>query len=126
MDFGFYQSLSRALMMHSDGLAHVKQTLHSDISALEKALPLLDSKNDREQFLKRHNTAFKVPAKFEPKPVRRDETEGSLITHKVVLDDMEHRRGILHDRWAIVSHSFKKQSSGLKREHFFLNKIAFG
>ena len=92
MDFGFHQSLSRALMMHSDGLDHVKQTLHSDISALEKSLASLDSKNDKQQFLERNITAFKVPAKFEPKPVRRDETEGPLFTHKVTLDKLEQRK----------------------------------
>ena len=100
MDFGFHQSLSRALMMHSDGLDHVKQTLHSDISALEKSLASLDSKNDKQQFLERNITAFKVPAKFEPKPVRRDETEGPLFTHKVTLDKLEQRKAALHDRYA--------------------------
>jgi len=98
MDFGFHQSLYRTVMMHSDGLDHVKQSLHTDMSALEKTLATLDSKNDKQQFLKRHTTAFKVPPKFEPKPVRRDETESPVVVNKDVLVELNQRRGNMKER----------------------------
>ena len=68
------------------------------MSALEKTLATLDSKNDKQQFLKRHTTAFKVPPKFEPKPVRRDETESPVVVNKDVLVELNQRRGNMKER----------------------------
>ena len=100
MDFGFHESLKRAVMMHSDGLEHVRESLQTDISGLGKTMNGLDSRNDKQQFLMKNNAAFKVPPKFEERKVRRDETEnGPIYTHKGILDELHHRRGILKDRY---------------------------
>jgi len=73
MDFGFHQSLHRAVMMHSNGLDHIRRSLQQEIDGLSKGLSGLDSRLDKQKFFEYNNTAFMVPKKFEYSPVRRDE-----------------------------------------------------
>ena len=73
MDFGFHQSLNRAVMMHSNGLDQVRRSLQQEIDALNKSLAGLDSRLDKQKFFEYNNTAFMIPKKFEYSPVRRDE-----------------------------------------------------
>ena len=73
MDFGFHQSLNRAVMMHSNGLDQVRRSLQQEIDALNKSLGGLDSRLDKQKFFEYNNTAFMIPKKFEYSPVRRDE-----------------------------------------------------
>ena len=44
MDFGFHQSLYRAVMMHSSGLDQIRRSLLQDNDQLDKALSGLDSR----------------------------------------------------------------------------------
>lgn len=44
MDFGFHQSLYRAVMMHSSGLDQIKRSIHNDIDTLDKSLSGLESR----------------------------------------------------------------------------------
>ena len=85
-------------MMHSDALEHVKTTLQQDIYGLEKSLVSLDSRHDKQKFFEVNNAAFMIPKKFEYTPVRRDETE--TLTQKSVLEELESRKGMLHERLA--------------------------
>ena len=73
MDFGFHQSLYRAMMMHSSGLDQVRRSLQVDIDSVGKALSGLDSRLDKQRFFEYNNAAFMIPKKFEYNPVRRDE-----------------------------------------------------
>ena len=73
MDFGFHQSLNRAVMMHSNGLDQVRRSLQQEIDALNKSLGGLDSRLDKQKFFEYNNTAFMIPKKFEYSPVRREE-----------------------------------------------------
>ena len=83
MDFGFHQSLNRAVMMHSNGLDQVRRSLQQEIDALNKSLGGLDSRLDKQKFFEYNNTAFMIPKKFEYSPIRRDETE---LVQKPVLE----------------------------------------
>ena len=73
MDFGFHQSLSRAVMMHQSGMDQRRRSLQQDIDNLNKALSTLDSRLDKQRFIENNNTTFMIPKKFEYAPVRRDE-----------------------------------------------------
>ena len=75
MDFGFHQSLYRAMMMHSSGLDQVRRSLQVDIDSVGKALSGLDSRLDKQRFFEYNNAAFMIPKKFEYNPVRRDEVK---------------------------------------------------
>ena len=75
MDFGFHQSLYRAIMMHSSGLDQIRRSLQIDIDAVGKTLVGLDSRLDKQRFFEYNNAAFMIPKKFEYTPVRRDEVK---------------------------------------------------
>ena len=78
MDFGFHQSLYRAIMMHSSGLDQIRRSLQIDIDAVGKTLVGLDSRLDKQRFFEYNNAAFMIPKKFEYTPVRRDEVKKSI------------------------------------------------
>ena len=44
MDYGFHQSLSRAMMMRSDALKQTRKSEQQDIDLMEKVLGALDSR----------------------------------------------------------------------------------
>ena len=96
MDFGFHQSVHRAIMMHSDAINNVKKSLQQDIYGLEKSLNGLDSRLDKQRFFESNNSAFMIPKKFDYNPVRRDETE--TLTQKTVLEELGSRKGKLQER----------------------------
>ena len=73
MDFGFHQSLSRAVMMHVSGMDQRRRSLQHDIDHLNKGLSALDSRLDKQRFIEFNNNTFMIPKKFEYTPVRRDE-----------------------------------------------------
>ena len=78
MDFGFHQSLYRAIMMHSSGLDQIRRSLQIDIDAVGKTLVGLDSRLDKQRFFEYNNAAFMIPKKFEYTPVRRDEVKNPM------------------------------------------------
>ncbi len=90
MDFGFHQSLARAILMHVSGLEQRKRHVQQDVDALNKALGGMDSRLDKQKFIEANNTTFMIPKKFEYTPVRRDETE--TLVQKSVLDELEIRK----------------------------------
>lgn len=49
MDFGFHQSLSRAILMHVSGMDQRRRSLQQDIDQLHKSLAALDSREDEEK-----------------------------------------------------------------------------
>ena len=73
MDFGFHQSLTRAVMSHSSGIEQVKRSLQTQIDQLGKSLAAIDSRLDKQKFIESNNITFMIPKKFEYSPVRRDE-----------------------------------------------------
>ena len=77
MDFGFHQSLSRAVMMHVSGLDQRRRSLQKDSDQLGKALAGLDSRLDKQKFIELNNNTFMIPKKFEYTPARRDEVSWS-------------------------------------------------
>ena len=87
MDFGFHQSLNRAVMMHSNGLDQIRRSLQQEIDALSKSLGGLDSRLDKQKFFEYNNTAFMIPKKFEYSPVRRDEVK-SLVNYHFALNEI--------------------------------------
>ena len=93
MDFGFHQSLNRAVMMHSNGLDQVRRSLQQEIDALSKSLAGLDSRLDKQKFFEYNNTAFMIPKKFEYSPVRRDEVSTTQCVfynmHKIIFEKKE-------------------------------------
>ena len=101
MDFGFHQSLNRAVMMHSNGLDQIRRSLQQEIDALSKSLGGLDSRLDKQKFFEYNNTAFMIPKKFEYSPVRRDESES--LVQKPMLDELEMRKQKLKDRIASLN-----------------------
>jgi SLIT-ROBO Rho GTPase activating protein len=100
MDFGFHQSLYRAVMMHSSGLDQLRRSLQLDVEGLNKNLGSLDSRLDKQRFFEANNSSFMIPKKFEYNPVRRDETE--TLVHKSVLDELEVRKRKLQERLATL------------------------
>merc|ERR1711976_48971 len=58
MDFGFHQSLYRAVMMHSSGLDQIRRSLLQDNDQLDKALSGLDSRLDKQRFFEVNNATF--------------------------------------------------------------------
>jgi len=95
MDFGFHQSLGRAMMMRSSALEQVRRSLQQDIDAMNKVLGSLDSRLDKKNFLEKYDQAFMIPKKFEYQPVRRDETE---LVQKPVIEELESRKRKLAER----------------------------
>merc|ERR1719341_2927463 len=95
MDYGFHQSLSRAMMMRSDALKQTRKSEQQDIDLMEKVLGALDSRLDKKRFLERNESAFMIPKKFEYLPIRRDETE---LVQKPVLEELESRKRKLAER----------------------------
>merc|ERR1719264_1601263 len=95
MDYGFHQSLSRAMMMRSDALKQTRKSEQQDIDLMEKVLGALDSRLDKKMFLEKNEAAFMIPKKFEYMPVRRDETE---LVQKPVLEELESRKRKLAER----------------------------
>jgi SLIT-ROBO Rho GTPase activating protein len=90
MDFGFHQSLTRAIMMHVSGMEQKKRHVQQDVDALNKTLSGLDSRLDKQRFIESNNTTFMIPKKFEYTPVRRDESE--TLVQKTILDELEIRK----------------------------------
>ena len=100
MDFGFHQSLYRAVMMHSSGTEQLRRSLQTDIDSLDKFLSGMDSRLDKQRFFENNNASFMIPKKFEYTPVRRDETE--TIMQKSVMDELEVRKQKLKERLATL------------------------
>ena len=100
MDFGFHQSLFRAVMMHSSGLDQLRRSLQQDMDGLGKSLAGLDSRLDKQRFFENNNASFMIPKKFEYNPVRRDESES--LVHKSIQDDLEVRKSKLQERLATL------------------------
>lgn len=121
MDFGFHQSLTRAVMMHVSGMDQVRRSLQQDIDNLNRNLAGLDSRLDKQRFIEANNTTFMIPKKFEYSPVRRDEVrpywelaqddevdvivlmillfvQSEYVVQKVVLDELESRKQKLVER----------------------------
>jgi SLIT-ROBO Rho GTPase activating protein len=100
MDFGFHQSLFRAVMMHSSGLDQIRRSLQQDIASLDKGLGGLDSRLDKQRFFEFNTAAFMIPKKFEYSPVRRDESE--TLVQKSIMDELESRKKKLKERLATL------------------------
>merc|ERR1719510_747743 len=100
MDYGFHQSLYRAVMMHSSGLDQIRRSLQMDNDALDKTLAGLDSRLDKQRFFESNNATFMIPKKFEYNPVRRDESES--LVQKSVMDELEARKQKLKERLATL------------------------
>jgi SLIT-ROBO Rho GTPase activating protein len=79
MDFGFHQSLHRAIMMHSTGQDQIRRSLQNDIDGLTKALSGLDSRLDKQRFVENNNAAFMIPKKFEFNSVSRNEVLKTVL-----------------------------------------------
>ena len=99
-----FQSLYRAVMMHSSGLDQLRRSLQLDVEGLNKNLGSLDSRLDKQRFFEANNSSFMIPKKFEYNPVRRDETE--TLVHKSVLDELEVRKRKLQERLATLKGRF--------------------
>ncbi len=100
MDFGFHQSLYRAVMMHSSGLDQMRRSTKADLDQLSKSLSSLDSRLDKQRFFESNNAVFSVPKKFEYTPVRRDETE--TMDQKPIKEELEVRKQKLKERLATL------------------------
>lgn len=96
MDFGFHQSLNRAVMMHSSALEQIRRSIQQDIDQLNRTLASLDSRLDKQRFIEANNATFMIPKKFEYTPVRRDESE--TLVQKCILEDLEMRKTKLKER----------------------------
>lgn len=81
MDFGLHNSLARALLTHQSGQECFKRTLQTGIDDLQKTITNLDSRLDKQKFLKYNNAAFMLPKKFEFQGHKGDEvcTPDTLI-----------------------------------------------
>ena len=60
-----FQSLYRAVMMHSSGLDQLRRSLQLDVEGLNKNLGSLDSRLDKQRFFEANNSSFMIPKKFE-------------------------------------------------------------
>eukprot|EP00096_Caligus_rogercresseyi_P000876 TRINITY_DN1143_c0_g1_i7.p1 TRINITY_DN1143_c0_g1~~TRINITY_DN1143_c0_g1_i7.p1 ORF type:complete len:1149 (+),score=380.76 TRINITY_DN1143_c0_g1_i7:406-3852(+) len=95
MDFGFHQSLNRALLMHSSGLEQKRRSLQIEIDAFHKSLSLLDSRLDKQRYFESKNATFMIPKKFEFNPSSKDK---STEFDKNLLDDLRARKTRIKER----------------------------
>jgi SLIT-ROBO Rho GTPase activating protein len=79
MDFGFHQSLTRAILAHVSSMDQRRRSLQYSIDQTNKALAMLDSRLDKQKFIEANNTTFMIPKKFEYAPVRRDEVNMTIL-----------------------------------------------
>ncbi|XP_040563935.1 SLIT-ROBO Rho GTPase-activating protein 1 isoform X2 [Lepeophtheirus salmonis] len=93
MDFGFHQSLNRAVMMHSSGLEQKRRSLQNEIDSLNKSLSVLDSRLDKQRYFESKNATFMIPKKFEFNPSSKD---------KNLLDDLRARKSRIKERLTSV------------------------
>jgi len=96
MDFGFHQSLTRAVLTHVSAMDQRRRSLQTSIDATNRALASLESRLDKQRFIEANNNVFMIPKKFEYAPVRRDESE--TVSQKMILDELESRKGKLAER----------------------------
>lgn len=73
MDFGFHSSIARALLTHVSAQECVRRSLQGGIDDLNKTITNLDSRLDKQRFLKHNNAAFMLPKKFEFQGHKGDE-----------------------------------------------------
>uniref|UniRef100_A0A6A7FXW2 SLIT-ROBO Rho GTPase-activating protein 1-like n=3 Tax=Hirondellea gigas TaxID=1518452 RepID=A0A6A7FXW2_9CRUS len=90
MDFGLHNSLARALLTHQSGQECFKRSLQSGIDDLQKTITNLDSRLDKQRFLKNNNAAFMLPKKFEFQGHKGDEVCQVQVTREV-QEDIEKR-----------------------------------
>ena len=73
MDFGLHNCLARSLLTHQSGQECFKRSLQTGIDELQKTITNLDSRLDKQRFLKYNNAAFMLPKKFEFQGHKGDE-----------------------------------------------------
>jgi len=95
MDFGFHQSLTRAMKMHNSAVEQIRRSSQQEIDAMNKVLSSMDSRLDKKKFLEMNEQAFMLPKKFEYQPVRRDESE---LVQKPVIEELASRQKKLAER----------------------------
>ncbi|XP_059099709.1 SLIT-ROBO Rho GTPase-activating protein 1-like isoform X3 [Tigriopus californicus] len=100
LDFGFHQSLTRAVSMHTSAMEQQKKSLQKQIDKLNKVMSGMDSRLDKQKFIESNNTTFMIPKKFELAQARRDETE--VIIQKCVLNELSSRKSKLEERLALI------------------------
>ncbi|KAK4307148.1 hypothetical protein Pmani_021070, partial [Petrolisthes manimaculis] len=109
MDFGFHSSIARALLTHVSAQECVRRSLQGGIDDLNKTITNLDSRLDKQRFLKHNNAAFMLPKKFEFQGHKGDETEdpagvlswpqvSRVVVTRQVQEEMEKRYAHLVSR----------------------------
>ncbi|KAF2366812.1 SH3 domain [Trinorchestia longiramus] len=97
MDFGLHNSLARALLTHQSGMECFKRSLQTGIDDLQKTITNLDSRLDKQKFLKFNNAAFMLPKKFEFQGHKGDEVCQVQVTREV-QEEIEKRHAHLVSR----------------------------
>ncbi|XP_047735502.1 SLIT-ROBO Rho GTPase-activating protein 1 isoform X3 [Hyalella azteca] len=97
MDFGLHNSLARALLTHQSGQECFKRSLQTSIDDLQKTITNLDSRLDKQKFLKYNNAAFMLPKKFEFQGHKGDEVCQVQVTREV-QEEIEKRHAHLVSR----------------------------
>ncbi len=99
MDFGFHQSVARAVLMHVSALDQQRRALQQSVDGANRCLGALDSRKDKQRFIEHNNTTFMIPKKFEYTPVRRDEVSGCRSRSLACL--CKHGRGSFPSRLSL-------------------------
>lgn len=75
MDFGYHNSVGRAMMMYLGIHEHQKMAHSKFVDSLNKCITDLDSKADKQKFMELNNVYFMLPKKFEFQPFKGDEVK---------------------------------------------------
>ena len=73
MDFGFHNTLSRAILMQASTDNNVLQSRQACLDAVNHQLRELDQRSDKEAFLEASGQLFSQPQLFEFQPHRGDD-----------------------------------------------------
>ena len=73
MDFGYHNSVGRAMMMYLSVHEHLRNEHQKFVESLNKCITDLDSRADKQKFMELNNQVFMLPKKFEFQPFKGDE-----------------------------------------------------
>lgn len=73
MDFGYHNSVGRAMMMYLGVHEHQRNAHGKFVDSLNTCITDLDSRADKQKFMELNNVYFMLPKKFEFQPFKGDE-----------------------------------------------------
>jgi SLIT-ROBO Rho GTPase activating protein len=97
MDYGYHNTLGRAMMMHLSAEENMIRSRQGCCDLLTKSISDLDQRSDKQRFLELNNVCFSLPKKFEFQAHKGDEV-CQISAQKSVQDEMLDRLHAINDR----------------------------